>query len=86
MTPSVPLPLAVDRVAGDDAEGTKGAAVFEAHVGAGVFDFDMLLAVVLDMPSSVVPFDCTGTRGAPVGMLAEIACNGRWIGPGPDLY
>lgn len=75
-------PLVVDRVAGEEAEGTKGAAVIDAHVGAGVLDFDVILLVVLEVTSSVVPFECTWTRGDPIGMLAESVCNGRWIGPG----
>jgi hypothetical protein len=51
--------LVLDRVAGEDAEGTKGAAVIEAHVGAGVLDFDVVLAVVLGVTSSVVLFEGT---------------------------
>jgi hypothetical protein len=78
-------PFLLPRVAGDEAEGMKGAAVIDAQVGAGVFDLEVVLAVVLGVVSSVVLFEGTLTRGNPIGMLAEIVCNGRWIGPGAVL-
>ncbi len=69
--------LVPDRVAGEDVEGMKGAAVIDAQVGAGVLDLEVVLAVVLGVTSSVVLFEGTWARGDPIGMLADIVCNGR---------
>ena len=69
--------LVVDRLAGEDAEGMKGAAVIDAHVGAGVLLLEFVLVVVLDVISSVVLFEGTWASGDPSGILAEIVCSGR---------
>ncbi len=79
------VPALVARVAGEFGEGMKGAAVIDAHVRAGVLDLDVVLAVVLGVTSSVVLFEHTWATGDPIGKLAEIVCNGRWIGPGAFL-
>ena len=72
----VPI-LVPDRVAGDIVEGTKGAAVIDAHVVAGVLDFGGVLAVGQGVTSSVVLFDWVLSRGDPISTLPEVACNGR---------
>lgn len=51
--------LVLPRLAGEFAEGMKGAAVIDAHVGAGVLDLEVVLAVVLGVASSVVLFEHT---------------------------
>lgn len=51
--------MVLERLAGEDAEGMKGAAVIDAHVGAGVLHLEVVLAVVLDVASSMVLFECT---------------------------
>ena len=74
----------LERVAGEAAEGTKGAAVIDAHVGAGVLLLEVVLAVLV-VASSMVPLEGTWASGDPIGILAERACNGRWMGPGAVL-
>jgi hypothetical protein len=78
-------PAVLDRVAGDDAEGTKGAAVIDAQVGGSVLDLDVVLLAVLGVTPSIVLFEYVWAKGDPIGRLAEIVCNGRWIGPGAAL-
>lgn len=78
-------PAVPDRVAGDDAEGTKGAAVMDAQVGGSVLDLEVVLAVVLGVTPSIVLFEYVWAKGEPIGRLAESVCNGRWIGPGAVL-
>lgn len=53
----VPFVL-LDRVTGEADEGKKGAAVIDAHVGAGVLDLEVVLAVVLGVAPSIVLFEC----------------------------
>jgi hypothetical protein len=78
-------PAVLDRVAGEDAEGTKGAAVIEAQVGGSMLDLEVVLPVVLGVTPSMVLFEYVWAKGEPIGKLAEIVCNGRWIGPGAAL-
>jgi hypothetical protein len=75
---SGPVPFfMLDRAAGEDAEGMKGAAVIDAQVGAGVLLLEVMLVVVLFVISSVVLSEGTWASGDPIGMLAKIVCSGR---------